>query len=308
LFGGLIFAIGVPLLLRMSFNPNIVFSINHQVTVTAAIVAHLMGYMLYRRLESFPGMTAYSNILPTFAFTYGLVFLTIFFFRLDYSRFQAFGSFFMSISWYFGITMFVRRREPYRLAVIPGGSVERLQSVPGVVWQALPSPTATVGRVQGVVADLRADLPESWDRFITGCVLTGTPVYHVKQVLESLTGRVQIEHLSENTLGSLNPNQAYIQIKQLIDWTIALVVVVLASPLFLLVALAIQLETPGSAMFKQERIGYRGKRFTVYKFRTMRVAEVCEDAKESAITRVSDPRITRLGYVLRRTRFDELPQ
>src|SRR5690606_27373255 len=308
LFGGLIFAIGVPLLLRMSFNPNIVFSINHQVTVTAAIVAHLMGYMLYRRLESFPGMTAYSNILPTFAFTYGLVFLTIFFFRLDYSRFQAFGSFFMSISWYFGITMFVRRREPYRLAVIPGGSVERLQSVPGVVWQALPSPTATVGRVQGVVADLRADLPESWERFITSCVLTGTPVYHVKQVLESLTGRVDIEHLSENTLGSLNPNQAYLQIKQIVDWLAALFVLVIASPAFLIVATAIRLESPGPALFRQERIGYRGKRFVVYKFRTMRCSEGNLGNKESAITRVKDPRITRIGNVLRRTRIDELPQ
>src|SRR5690606_22653423 len=178
---------------------------------------------------------AYANILPTFAFTYGLVFLTIFFFRLDYSRFQAFGSFFMSISWYFGINMFVRRREPYRLAVIPGGGVDRLQSVRGVVWQVLPSPTVAVGRVQGVVADLRADLSDSWDRFITSCVLTGTPVYHVKQVLESLTGRVDIEHLSENTLGSLNPNQAYLQIKQIVDWLAALFVLAIASPAFLIV-------------------------------------------------------------------------
>ncbi|MCH4544008.1 exopolysaccharide biosynthesis polyprenyl glycosylphosphotransferase [Ochrobactrum sp. A-1] len=294
--------------MRMGFNPNVVFSINHQVTVTAAIVAHVMGYMLYRRLETFPGMTAYSNILPTFAFTYGLVFVTIFFFRLDYSRFQAFGSFFMSISWYFGINMFVRRREPYRLAVIPGGGADRLQSVRGVVWQVLPSPTAAVGRVQGVVADLRADLSDSWDRFITSCVLTGTPVYHVKQVLESLTGRVDIEHISENTLGSLNPNQAYLQIKQIVDWLAALFVLVIASPAFLIVATAIRLETPGPALFRQERIGYRGKRFLVYKFRTMRCIDGTPEDKESAITRVRDPRITRLGHFLRRTRIDELPQ
>src|SRR5690606_22579812 len=101
---------------------------------------------------------AYSNILPTFAFTYGTVFLAILLLRLDYSRFQALGSFVMSISWYFSVSMFVRRREPYRLAIVPGGSVDRLRPVPGVIWQILASPTEPVGKVQGVVADLRADL------------------------------------------------------------------------------------------------------------------------------------------------------
>src|SRR5690606_34538243 len=171
------------------------------------------------------------------------------------------------------------------------------------------SPSATIARAQGVVADLRADLSESWERFITSCVLSGTPVYHVKQVLESLTGRVEIEHLSENTLGSLNPNQAYIQLKQIIDWLVALAVLVAASPLFLILALAIRLETPGPALFRQPRVGYRGKVFTVYKFRTMRHSDNrVTSAKESAITRERDPRITRLGHILRRTRLDELPQ
>src|SRR5690606_19532847 len=134
------------------------------------------------------------------------------------------------------------------------------------------------------VADLRADLSESWDRFITGCVLTGTPVYHVKQVLESLTGRVEIEHLSENTLGSLNPNQAYIQIKQFVDWLAALLVLLATFPLFLLLALAIRLESRGPALFRQKRVGYRGRVFTVYKFRTMRHVDGDVAARENAIT------------------------
>lgn len=309
LLGGLVFAVGVPLLLSMAINPSILFSINHQVTITAAIIAHVAGYLLYRRLGNFPGVTAFSNILPTFALTYGLVFLAIFFFRLDYSRFQAAGSFLASISWYFGVNIFTRRLEPYYLAIVPGGNVDRLGSVEGVIWQVLSSPNTAIAQAQGVVADLRADLSESWERFITDCVLSGTPVYHVKQVLESLTGRLEIEHLSENTLGSLNPNQAYIKIKQVIDWLVALAVLVVASPFFLIFALAIRLESRGPALFRQERVGYRGKLFTVYKFRTMRhTDDSSTTAKENAITRERDPRITRLGYILRRTRLDELPQ
>src|SRR5690606_18374542 len=185
----------------------------------------------YRRLGAFPGLSASSNILPTFALAYGSVFLVIFLLRLDYSRFQAIGSFIGSIVWYFGLNIFVRRLEPYRLAIIPEGSVDRLRGVKNVNWHVLASPSAPFVSIQGVVADLRADMSASWERFITQCVLSGVPVYHVKQVLESLTGRVEVEHLSENTLGSLNPNQAYLQLKQIIDWLAALVVLILTSPL-----------------------------------------------------------------------------
>ena len=309
LLGGLLFAIGLPLLARMALEPRVLFSISHQVTIVAAIIAHMTGYLAYRRLDAFPGMATFSTILPAFTLSYGLVFLAIFFLRLDYSRFQAAGSFLVSTSWYFGLSVFTHRLEPYRLAMIPIGNVDRLAAVDGVLWQRLCSPGTVPGKVQGVVADLRAGLPEAWVRFITGCVLSGTPVYHVKQVLESLTGRVEIEHLSENTLGSLNPNQAYIKIKQALDWVGALAVLVLASPLFLMLALAIRLETPGPALFRQQRVGYRGKVFTLYKFRTMHDEDNGDMAeKERAITRRGDARITRIGRALRHTRLDELPQ
>lgn len=310
LAGGLLLAVGLPLLARMTLEPRVVYSINHQVTITAAVVAHMLGYLVYRRLDSFPGVATFGSILPAFALGYGLVFMAIFFFRLDYSRFQAAGSFLVSILWYFSLSTVTNRLEPNRLAMVPVGDVERLATVDNVIWHTLHTPGMIPEKVQGVVADLRAELPESWLRFITNCVLSGVPVYHVKQVLESLTGRVEIEHLSENTLGSLNPNQAYIKFKQAVDWLAALVVLVVVSPLLLIVALLIRLETPGPALFRQERVGYRGAVFTVYKFRTMRQGVASEDIdeREKAITVSDDPRITRLGRFLRRTRIDEIPQ
>src|SRR5690606_21102978 len=110
----------------------------------------------------------------------------------DYSRFQIGSSFLISVAWYFGLSLFIQRLEPHRLAIVPLGDTERLLPVDGVIWKQLTSPGAPVRGVQGVVADLRVDLPEDWERFITTCVLAGIPVYHVKQVLESLTGRVAI--------------------------------------------------------------------------------------------------------------------
>jgi lipopolysaccharide/colanic/teichoic acid biosynthesis glycosyltransferase len=308
LLGGLTFAVLIPALIRMSIGFGAIYSSNMQVTIVAAIIAHITGYMFYRRIGNFPGVAAAGHILPTFALAYGLVFLTIFFFRFDYSRFQAAASFFQSTFWYFALSVATRRLDPYRLAVIPGGDVDRLESIPGVAWHWIRSPDEILDHASGVVADLRADLSDEWERYIADRALSGTPVYHVKQISESLTGRVEIEHLSENTLGSLNPNQAYLKIKQAVDWMAALTILVLLSPLLLVVALCIRLESSGSALFRQDRMGYRGNVYKVYKFRTMRVSTLVGDEKEQAITKDGDARITRFGHLLRRSRIDELPQ
>ncbi|MER9133397.1 sugar transferase [Mesorhizobium sp. M0768] len=308
LLGGLMFAILLPALLRLSFDQQVILQSNMQVTIFAAFIAHTTGYLFYKRIGNFPGVAAAAYILPTFALTYGLVFATIFFFRFDYSRFQAGASFVQSTLWYFGLSLITRRLGAYRLAIIPGGDVGRLENIPGVSWHRIRSPDTVVEYASGVVADLRADLSDEWERYIADRALSGTPVYHVKQISESLTGRVEIEHLSENTLGSLNPNHAYLKIKQAIDWASALFVLVVFSPLLFFVAIAVKVDSPGPALFRQKRMGYRGHPYEVYKFRTMNLSASIDDEKEAAITKAGDERITRLGQFLRKSRIDELPQ
>ncbi len=308
LLGGLLVAVAVPALIRIAIDPYVMFSSNLQTTIIAAVIAHTLAFVSFRRMGNFPGLTATSYILPTFALCYGLVFAVIFFFRLDYSRFHALISFGLSTFWYFSLSLASRRMEPYRLAVVPGGSVDRLNPIRGVIWHPLSAPDAPMERVNGVVADLRADLSDEWERFIADNALAGRPVYHVKQVTESLTGRVEIEHLSENTLGSLNPNQAYIKLKQMADWLGALLMLILLSPLLFAVAVLIRLDSPGPALFRQERMGYGGHTFFVFKFRTMRTDGGGGSERERAMTRSGDDRITRIGRFLRRSRIDELPQ
>lgn len=306
---GLLFMMGISLLVHLALNANVLETRNFLVTIIAAACAHVVGYFSYRRFDVFPGMAATGAILPTFLLAYGAALVAILLFRLDYSRLQLVISLATSVSWYVALDMIGRRVHPYRLAVVPGGIADRLGDISGVSWTLLGS-HSNIPSVQGVVVDLRADLPDDWERFIARCALAGTPVYHVKQVLESLTGRVEIEHLSENNLGSLNPNQMFIVIKQAGDWVLALVFLIVMSPLLLITAIAVRLDSPGMSLFRQERVGYRGRTFTVYKFRTMRSEAPVdgEDEKERAMTRVGDGRVTRLGGFLRRTRIDELPQ
>ncbi len=93
--------------------------------------------------------------------------------------------------------------------------------------------------------------------------------------------------------------------KRMIDIALSLAGLILLSPLFVIIAVSIRLETPGPVFFRQSRTGYRGRIFRIFKFRTMRVLE---DGPDLAQATKSDPRVTRVGGVLRRTSLDELPQ
>lgn len=310
LLGGLLFAIGAPLILQFIFQPHAIYTVNQQITIIAAMTAHTVGFFAHKKLGVFPGIAATGTILPTFAMSYGVVFLFVFLLRLDYSRFQAISCFLMSISWYFGLDLYTRRIETYRMAIVPGGNVAEVKKISGVIWYDLTDVNTPYGRVHGIVVDLRSDLSDKWERFIADRALSGTPVYHTKQITESLTGRVPIEHLSENTLGSLNPNQAYITIKLIIDRIGAGVVLVTLMPFLAVIAIIIKIESPGPAVFRQKRVGFRGAPITVYKFRTMKenAEDEKSDERSKAITKSGDARITKFGRFLRRSRIDEIPQ
>lgn len=93
--------------------------------------------------------------------------------------------------------------------------------------------------------------------------------------------------------------------KRAFDVMSATAILILLSPLMLLTALMIKLDSPGPALFRQKRNGFNGSEFLIYKFRSMRVLE--DGAHIQQATR-DDPRFTRLGRWLRRTSIDELPQ
>ncbi len=109
-------------------------------------------------------------------------------------------------------------------------------------------------------------------------------------------------------------------IKRSMDLFLSLLLVLILSPIFLIIAIAVKLSSPGPIIFKQKRVGYRGKTFYVYKFRTMyvdaeeRLKELLErdpEAREEWSRHYklkNDPRITPIGRFLRKYSLDELPQ
>jgi len=112
----------------------------------------------------------------------------------------------------------------------------------------------------------------------------------------------------------INPYQRLM--KRLLDLTVGSVGLVLAAPVMALVALAIKLDSPGPALFRQERVGENGKLFEMIKFRSMvadadeRLAEVIQETEDGRVIHKTenDPRVTRVGKFIRATSLDELPQ
>jgi len=156
--------------------------------------------------------------------------------------------------------------------------------------------------------DRRGKLPIG---VLLGCRIQGIRVEEGASVLENLTGQIPIKNLRPSWLvfsqGFRGESRLVRRLKYAGEFCVALVLFALFAPLMLLVALAVKLTSRGPVIYRQERVGWRGQTFQLLKYRTMRV-----DAEASSgpvwASGEDDPRITRLGRLLRKTRLDELPQ
>jgi lipopolysaccharide/colanic/teichoic acid biosynthesis glycosyltransferase len=305
---GLLLAVITPYLVRFrqEYGQPDMDSINNSLVGT--IVALIGGYYAFRRVSHYPGVRASYHILPTFAVSYGLILAVFFFARLDYSRLHFLTSFMLCVFWYYVVYFKLQRQQTLRIGIVPFGEVAQLQKIPDVSWTELSGDGQESGDYDAIVADLRADIPDEWERFLADRALAGTLVMHVKQMEESLTGRVAIEHLSENNLGSLIPGIIYAKVKRLGDLALAAVAIPLLAPVMLIAVIAVKVDSRGPILFVQQRMGYQGQPFRMFKFRTMTQGPAADDARLAAMTRDADDRVTRIGKYLRRYRIDELPQ
>ncbi|MSR62380.1 MAG: TIGR03013 family PEP-CTERM/XrtA system glycosyltransferase [Planctomycetes bacterium] len=141
------------------------------------------------------------------------------------------------------------------------------------------------------------------------CRLDGVLVEEAESFFERMTGKIPAEamrpsYLIFNRGFDMHPLAA--AAKRLCDFSLALLGLLLAWPVMLAVALAVRLDSAGPMLFRQERTGQRGRPFTLYKFRSMRTD--AEKLSGPVWASEDDPRITRVGRFIRKTRLDELPQ
>ncbi len=102
------------------------------------------------------------------------------------------------------------------------------------------------------------------------------------------------------------PKQFYLKVRRFLDFAIGVSLTLIALPIVALAALAVKLTSRGPVFYTQTRVGRGGRAFTIYKVRTM--IDKCESLTGPRWTIPGDPRVTPIGWLLRRTHIDELPQ
>lgn len=312
ILGLLLVSLALPAMAPLIFNaPGALARQGTWISAAASIAAALVALFTYRRVTAFPGTRGFAYVLPSYSVAYGTAAAILLLLRLNYSGSLLFTGFVASILFGFLIAYLRQRGAMSRFYLVPFGNTGIVDRAPNHSWVMLDRPEVPLDPRAAIVADLRADHPPEWERMLAQAAISGRAVYHAKQLSESLTGKVEIEHLSENSFGSLLPNLAYRKLKRASDLAICVIALPLLAIPCAVIALLVKLDSTGPAFFRQERVGFRGRTFRVLKFRTMQVrvpgAHHATD-RESAMTQTDDARVTRLGRTLRRTRLDELPQ
>lgn len=134
-------------------------------------------------------------------------------------------------------------------------------------------------------------------------------VWLVPGLYEVMLGKVELTHLGDVPLIKLRSEPLKERekvIKRLVDLIFSILVLIFSAPLMLLLPLIIKLESKGPILYRQKRVGLKGKIYEVYKFRSM--LENAEAETGPILARQNDERVTRVGSFLRRFHLDELPQ
>jgi lipopolysaccharide/colanic/teichoic acid biosynthesis glycosyltransferase len=305
---------GLPAILVWELQGRVPFSRAFNETIVPLVLAAAISWYVLARLRDHAKARHLSYVLPINFLVFSSVLGALALLRLPYSAsLFAVGA---TCAVLVSFVIAVRNRGLMKPHVIVGrgrGSEIELTGryVPSPALADLEALILSGRRDWAIVADLHYPHASGWERLFAKAALSGIPVYHYRQIAEMQTGQVKINHLSENDLGSLIPNVPYVAIKRLLDIIAALLLLPFCLPAFGLIALLIKLDSPGTAFFIQERVGFRGTTFRMIKFRTMRERRTragTQADRNEAMTRTDDERITRIGAFLRKTRIDELPQ
>jgi len=163
-----------------------------------------------------------------------------------------------------------------------------------------------VHRVIVAMPDRRGTLPVEE---LLALKLAGVKVEEATSWLEKISGRIEVEHLYPSWLifaDGFRFSTFFRLLRRMLNFSVAFIASVLSLPLLPFIVLAVKLGSPGPVLYRQKRVGRGGVTFYCYKFRTMRPDAEADTGATWALD--DDPRITRVGKLLRTLRLDEIPQ
>jgi sugar transferase (PEP-CTERM system associated) len=151
--------------------------------------------------------------------------------------------------------------------------------------------------------------PQSYFQELVTVRSMGVPIEDCHSFYERLSSKIAITDLPPEWIAlsdGFRRDRLILAAKRVIDVLVSFLGLILSVPLALVTAIAIKLESSGPVFYRQERVGQNEKHFTLFKFRSM--AEGAEDQMGPVWAAENDPRVTRVGAIIRKLRIDEIPQ
>lgn len=281
-------------------------------TLMWCVVPYLFAFVLLHRSLHLPSMEGNSLVGLAGTLPFGALLLVFASFHVEYSRGALLLGYAITLGWIgAGYRRFVQNYIPVFGYTDPAAlaQLETLLAMPGATP---PEPTRfkPIGSLDeavhcdGLMMDRGAAADPARTRQLARYKLSHVRIYSVDRVGEMLTGRVGLNHIDDHFLDDHAAHYLYGYAKRMIDLGAVACLAPLALPLGLLVAFAIRVESTGPALFRQPRVGLYGKPFTMLKFRSMAASE----GAPAQFAAQRDPRVTRVGRVIRKYRLDEIPQ
>ena len=304
--GGFLFCVVLPIPIYATGQPFAKGFGPTEQTIVATAMAFAIVWYCGRRLDAFPRVTLQGNIgyvAPVAAISYSTIAVLLLLVRSDYSRVQLFGSGLLAILWMAFVAQLRARYLTRNYAVIPTGLIASMPEVGTCRWLDFDEVAIHGARVDAIVADLDEKLDEHQVSALAQGAISGVPVLDRRYIVESLTGRTPLSGLTPNEFGALLPSRQYLVLRRVVELLLTVLALPIILPIFAIVAVVVRLDSSGPIFFTQVRVGRRGRIFRMIKFRTM-----YHGATGPSFTATDDPRVTRFGQFLRRSRLDELPQ
>ncbi|MBN2756538.1 MAG: sugar transferase [Bacteroidales bacterium] len=163
-------------------------------------------------------------------------------------------------------------------------------------------------KIEEIIIAVERNEHKEVEKIISELIFTDASIKIIPDLLEILIGKIEMSLIEGTPLLKVSSELMSVSdttIKRILDYSISVIFIVLMLPLYIFAASAVKLSSPGPIIYKQKRVGKKGKHFTIYKFRSM--YSNAENGTPELSSKY-DQRITKFGKFLRKTRLDEIPQ
>lgn len=266
---------------------------------------YILTMLVVGKLSLYPKVSSFGLCFSILLLSYMGIILVISATRVYYSRSYLLLSFLLSLLSLLTIGYIEDKHKKLRFVLLSDLSGNETEELGRVNIEFLRTIKPSENHYDGIVVKDIKNLSPDIARFIVTETLRGTPVYTFAELYAFFLGRVPLEYIDPDLLGTRASSSIYKGVKRIVELLIATIFFVPAAVIGLIIAISIKVDSKGPVFFIQERVGQNGRPFKLIKFRTMHNNSELDGPQ---FAKENDSRVTKVGKVLRKTRLDELPQ